>query len=243
MRSPALLCPLALLAAACYRSSDAPPTGPGPSGPPAGPPPTLAWAEYSFETTRLPAVSADGAAVLLGLEDNDGGRGNPNFRFELRDRGDARIGGHPVLTAAEYDQLQGTDGAPRGLDERVDAANRWLAAQDTERRFAPLAELEVETGDEIATPFRATGQGVTIEWRAGRVTIAEAGKQLVSRETPATWYAPRYPRGSGGETCDNPAFLGAAWIDLPHKLALLTIRYSGNDLCWEPSDAPHVVAW
>ena len=44
-------------------------------------------------------------------------------------------------------------------------------------------------------------------------------------------------------TCENPASLGAAHVSLEHKLALLTISYSGNDTCWEPSNAPHVVAW
>jgi hypothetical protein len=237
---PALLVPAALLAAACYRSSDAPPA---PPATPAGPPPAIAWAEHNFQTTRLPAVSADGAAVLLGLEDNDGGRGNANFRFELRDRGDAKLATQSVLTVEEYDQIQDGSGGLRGMDARIDAANRWLAAQNTERRFAPLTELPVETGDAIASPFRATGQGVTIEWKDNRVTIAEGGKQLVARETPPTWYAPRRPRGSGGDVCENPAFLNNAWVSLPHKLAVLTIAYSGNDTCWEPSNAPHVVAW
>jgi hypothetical protein len=188
-------------------------------------------------------VSADGAAILLGLEANDGGRGNANFRFELRDRSDAKLAGHSVLTVDEYDEIQGTDGKLRGMDARIDAANRWLAEQHAARRFVPLTELPVETGDEIATPFRAIGSGVTLEWRGNDVTITEGGKQLVARDTPPEWGDQRRPRGGPGETCENPAFLGQAWISLPHKLAVLSVSYSGNDLCWEPSNAPHVIAW
>jgi hypothetical protein len=32
-------------------------------------------------------------------------------------------------------------------------------------------------------------------------------------------------------------------VNLEHKVAILTIGYTGTDTCWEPSDAPHVVAW
>jgi len=234
------LAPLLLLAAACYRSSDAPPAPPAPA---AGPPPTLAWAEHNFETTRLPAASADGTAILLGLQANDGGRGNANFRFELRDRSDARIAGHSVLTVDEFDQIQGPDGKLLGIDERITAANRWLAEQHAARRFAPLTELPVETGPEITVPFRATGGGVTLEWRANRVTITEGGKQLVARATPLEWGDQRRQRGSGGDFCENAALLNQAWVDLPHKLAVFTVSYSGNDTCWEPSNAPHVIAW
>lgn len=236
------LTPLLLLAA-CYRSSDAPPATPGPGDVPPGPPPTLAWTGHQFESTRLPAVSADGTAVLLGLEDNDGGRGNPNYRFELRDRRDAKLAGHPVLSVDEVEALQDGEGNLRGMDVRIAAANRWLTEQNAARRFTPLAELDVETGDEIATAFRATGHGVTLEWKPNHVTITLGGKPLVARDTPPSWNADRRPRGSGGEVCENPAFLGAAWVSLPHKLAILTISYAGNDLCWEPSNAPHVIAW
>jgi len=247
MRLPALL----LLVAAgcyqgtgCYHGASAPPAGgPGPAAAPAGPPPRLAWTGHELDASRLPAVSADGAAVLIGIEDNDGGRGNPNYRLELRDRLDAKIDRHTVLTVDEVDALYDADGNLRGMDDRIAEANRWLADQHTVRRFTPLTELEVETGDDIAWAFRATGHGVTIEWKDSRVTIAQGGRTLVSRPTPPSWLAERRLRGSGGGTCENPAFLGSAAVSVEHKVALLTISYSGNDLCWEPSNAPHVVAW
>lgn len=246
MRLPALL--LLLPLAGCYRGDRAPPApAPEPAAAPAGPPPRLAWTGHEFEASRLPAVSADGAAVLIGLEDNDGGRGNPNYRLELRDRLDAKISRHTVLTVDEVDALYDADGGLRGMDERIADANRWLADQHAVRRFVPLAELEVEVGDQIAWAFRATGHGVTngvtIEWKDSRVTIAQGGRTLLSRPTPPSWLAETRPRGSGGGTCENPAFLGVAAASLPHKVALLTISYSGNDTCWEPSNAPHVVAW
>ena len=99
MRPAPLL--LLLAAAGCYRGADAPIERPAPAPASAGPPPRLAWIDNGFDTARVPAVSADGAAILIGLADPDGGRGNPNSRLELRDRRDAKLGGRVVLAAAE----------------------------------------------------------------------------------------------------------------------------------------------
>src|SRR5688572_22985167 len=94
-----------LAASGCYRSSGAPIEGRAAASAPAGPAPRLVWIDSGFETSRLPAASADGAAVLIGIRDDDGGRGNPNYRFELRDRRDARTAEHVVLTAPEADSM------------------------------------------------------------------------------------------------------------------------------------------
>jgi hypothetical protein len=238
MRSSSLL--LLLAAAGCYRDTAAPTDHRAAA--PAGPPPTLAWTDQGFEAARLPAVSADGAAILIGLKDNDGGRGNQNYRLELRDRRDALVAKQVVLTVDEAESMFDADGKTAALDQRIAGANRWLTEQHAARRFTPFTGLEVEAGDELGSASRATGGGVTVEWKDGRLTIAQAGKTLVSQATPDSWGSSS-AKISEDMTCENRAYLGGAAIDLEHRVALVTIRYTGTDMCWEPSDAPHVIAW
>jgi hypothetical protein len=196
--------------------------------------------------TRLPAVNADGREVLLPTQDTDGGRGNPNLRVVIKDRADVEVGKHVVLTVEEAGPMfDGGDKHPE-LDQRIAAANRWLGEQNTARRLVPLAPLEVERSEEMASSFRATGRSVTLEWKQNRVTIVQDGKPLVDRATPATWLVadrPMYPGAGADEICHNPAFLGSASIDASRKIAVLVITYSGTDSCWEPPATHHVVAW
>jgi hypothetical protein len=233
-------------AASCYRSSPAPVDGRAAPTAPAGPAPRLtieATASPTFDTSGLPAVSADGAAVLFGIQNHDGGRGNPNYRFELRSRGDAKIAAHTVLTVDEADSMYGADGVSAELEQRVAAANRWLAEQHAARRFVPLTKLEALPGEQIASSFRATGGGVTVEWRQNRLTIAQGGKPILERATPTSWLAKPRTVSGGDLTCENPAFLDGAAVSLEHKLALIVVGYGGTDTCWEPEDQHHVVAW
>jgi hypothetical protein len=239
---PSLLL-VAAATAGCYRSPGVPVDHRAPLAAPAGPAPRLAWADHGFEASRLPAVSADGAAILIGIRDDDGGRGNPNYRLELRDRRDAKLAGQLVLAADEADAMIDADGKTAELDRRIAAANRWLEQQHAARGFVPLRPLEVEPGEEIASSFRATGGGVTVEWRPSRLTIAHGGQMLVDRATPTTWLVQDRPRPGDLPACHNPAYLGAAAVSLPHKVALLRIDYGGTDTCWEPNDQRHVVAW
>lgn len=237
-----LCLPLLFLAAAagCYRSSGVT----FPRQTPIGPAPRLAWVDNGFETTRVPAVSVDGTFILLGIADDDGGRGNPNYRFELRDRRDATLATHTVLTADEADTLFDAGGMTDELKQRIAAANRWLEEQHAARPTEPLPQLALEPAEEIASTFRATGGGgLVVEWRENQLTITHGGKPLVQRPTPATWLAPERPMPGGTETCHNPAFLGAAAVSPEHRVALLRIEYGGTDTCWEPNDAHRVVAW
>lgn len=238
--------PLLVLAAAaggCYRSPGTPLEGTAPPTAPAGPAPRLAWVDNGFDASGLPAASAGGDAVLLGIQDADGARGNPNLRFEVRDRRDAKRSVHVVLAADEADAMFDAGGKTAALDERIAAANRWLAEQHGLLRSVPLQRLEVEPGEEIASSFRATGGGVTLEWRPSRLVIAHAGRPLLDRETPAAWIPKDRPMAGGTETCHNPAFLGGAAVSVEHRIAVLTIQYGGTDTCWEPDAAHHVVAW
>src|SRR5437762_6138577 len=140
MRAFSLL--LLLAAAGCYRSPGPPAEDRAPA--PAGPAPRLEVEATTFKLSRAPAVSADGAAVLIGIQDSDGPRGYANYRLELRDRRDAKIAGQTVLTVDEAESMFGPEGATAKLAPRIAAANRWLEEQHAAKRFAPLRELEVE---------------------------------------------------------------------------------------------------
>jgi hypothetical protein len=253
MRSPAARSPrrsralgsLLILATTvgCYRSSGTPPLE-GSAGPPAGPAPRLSVEESIFETSRLPAVTADGAAVLLGIQDHDGARGFLNYRFELRDRGGAKLAEHVVLTTEEAYAMDESSGEVPLLQRRIADANRWLEQQHAQRRFTPLTPLEVEPGEEIASSFRATGPGgVLLEWRQNRLKLTQAQRPLLDRATPETWLAQDRERPGGHGACHNPAFLSQAAVSLSHKLALVVVGFGGTDTCWEPEPGYHVVAW
>jgi hypothetical protein len=226
----------------CYRSSGT--AGPAAQPPgPVGPPPRLAWAEHEFQATGLPAVSADGATIVLGIQDNKSPAGFANYRFELRDRRDGKIKVHGVLTAKEAEPLYTEDGQLAGIDDRIDAANRWLAEQHQALRLAPLQQLAPEPGEEgIVDTRRASSGELTLEWKEDRLTIAKGGAPLHAQATPGSWHAKSYAVAPDF-TCSNPSFLGAAHVSLDRKVAVVTVRYYGTDSCWEPPDAPHVVAW
>jgi hypothetical protein len=249
--SPALVSALAATAAlgalaGCFRSSGT--AAPGPSNAtPAGAAPRIGWGEHAFTSTGLPAVSADGTAVWIGLHDGDGGRGNPNYRVIIKDRADAETSKHVVITADEAEGTIDANGKPGDADKRIAAANAWLAEQHAARKLVPLVGLGLDSAGDITENSRAIGaDGVTVEWKQNRVKITQHGTTLVDRATPDTWLAadhPMYAGAGGDEICHNPAFLDGAAVDVQRKLAVLVISYSGTDSCWEPSAAHHVVAW
>jgi hypothetical protein len=207
----------------------------------------VAWGDNSFTTTRLPAVSADGAAVVIAIQGGDGARGNPNLRMVVKDRADAEVVKKMILTASEAQEILDGADVMQAFEARVAAANRWLGEQHAARRFAALTPLEIENFGTIDKPVaRATGGGVTVEWQDSRLKITQSGKALVERITPKTWLVkdrPMYPGAGPDEVCHNPAFLKAAAVDMGRKIAVLAIGYMGTDSCWEPSDVQHVVAW
>src|SRR5690348_5431505 len=63
------------------------------------PAPAIAWQDGAFKTDRLPAVARAGEVAVIAVRDNDGGRGSPNLRIEVRDRTDRLVQTIPVITA------------------------------------------------------------------------------------------------------------------------------------------------
>ncbi|MGN6108609.1 MAG: hypothetical protein ACTHU0_26120, partial [Kofleriaceae bacterium] len=232
----------------CGSSAPGPLHHTGSSPPTAGP--EVTWGQAGFETPRLPAVSADGELVVLAYQDIDGGRGNPNLRLVTVDRRDTETGRHVVLAADDADQLIGPDPRSPELDARIAEANRWLGELHGRRALVALAPLAEDNAPDVAPSerTRAAGGGVTVEWKGGQLRITQDGKVVVDRATPPQWLAedrPIPPEVTGGELekCSNAAFLGGAAVDVEHEVAVITVSYTGTDLCWEPANQQHVVAW
>jgi len=197
-----------------------------------------------FSTERLPAVSRDGSRVLLAIQDGDGGRGYPNLRLELRDRGDKIVATEVVLGVEEGEGYLDEPAVRAKVAPRIKAANVWLGEQHRALAFVPLDTLHVTADPDYGRPGQhvATAGDITLDWNGARLQIAEAGATVVERQTPGDWHAEPRDFG-GGFTCSNDALLAAAAVDLAHRIAVVDVGYTGTDSCWEPNDQHHVVAW
>lgn len=216
-------------------------TTPAPSTPA---PYVLRGGDYGLTAEGLPATAGDGRAVVIAVRDSDGLRGLPNLTVVVRDRRDALVADKVVLSVAEADQmLDDASGANPALDARIAAANAWLRDLHATHRLVPLTRLEPDAGYTPSERRRATGGDVTVAWIDDTLRITRGETLLVSRNTPKTWLVDDYPIGTG-DTCSHPAYLGGAAIDLARAIAVVTISYAApSDMCDEPSDVHHVIAW
>lgn len=254
MRGAALLL---AITAACTRPGTAPGTAPDTSpGPdpanhaaadaPTSPPPrVLRGGTFGLIAEGFPAVARAraGDRYVVASRQSDGERGMPNLTIVVRDRADAELARHVVLSVAEADtMLDDADGKNPALDARVTRANRWLGELHAAHGLVrPLVLVPTPTRllvDQIA----ATGDGITVTWTASRLRITDGARVLVERVTPPTWH--HAPTRVGPTTCETPAYLGGAAIDRTHRLAILTISYvSQSDFCIEPPDQHHAISW
>lgn len=234
----ALVATIAL--AACGSHGSAPPllqgsatsTTPAPTTPP----PSVTWIDNGFDSPGLPAATADGTRIISAERETDGGRGSPNLRIVSRDRSDGISEKITILRVEEVDAMFAQDGRHPQLDARISAANTWLANLHRSSTLIRLPALEVD-GSDGYTQHAARAAGVELDWTSDVVTIRHGHQLVTAHPTPATWHA------TGHDGCSNPAKLGAAWVDLERKLALVEIAYNGTDLCWEPSAQQHVISW
>lgn len=219
---------------------------------PTGPAPTIAWSGGppgeggSFTTTGLPAIAAGGAEVLVADIGEDGARGMPNLALVVRDRADHEGPRRVVLTA---DAADAQDPEQPLAAPDVAGANAWLAEQHQRAAWTPLAAAAITADDESAFDaerWTATSGDVTLTFDVtGHVVVTVGGAAVVDR-TMTAWLAPdapMYPGAGPDEQCSNPIALGAAYLDGARKLALVRVSFRGNDTCWEPDGAYHVVAW
>ncbi|HEY4238168.1 MAG TPA: hypothetical protein VGM88_00050 [Kofleriaceae bacterium] len=215
-------------------------SSPGPAQvvPPAAPP-TIEWDGSQVTTERLPAVSADGTTIVYAHERTGGGRGGHVPRLVLAGRDDRERDSTQLATIDEV--VDGTLG-PADAKQRAEAARAWLAAHAP--RVTPMTVLAVQRPDDGSQAHEATGDGFAIDWTPSHLAIRHGAEVLLDRATPPGWLVgPHKLCDSCEETCENPAHLAAAAIDLAHRVALVTLAFQGSDTCWEPDAATHVVAW
>lgn len=226
---------LLLVLAACSSSGPvAPLEGSRPA--PTTPSPAISWGDGRFARTGLPAVANEGLTVVFETSMNDGGRGYPNLTLESRTRGDIGEQKIKVLSVDEYEAMVPDGGPTPALRQRISAANAWLAELHRRLDLRPMRALVVDATDRW-TQHAATLGDLRLDWQKDHLTITAGKTTLVSRATPVTWNAAAH------DGCDNPSKLGAAWIDVERKVALVEVTYNGTDSCWEPSDQLHVVSW
>lgn len=233
---------IVLLVAACGAST--PPAGIGnQAGGSAttGPAPTVTWKSDeggfgSFTTTVMPAIAADGSAVLLAIVDDDGARGFPNLALAERDRADRDVATHVVL--------------PLPVDEEptppkdIAGANQWLAARHALHDWKPMTAGVVPDGVGSDSDAQVITLGpIEVHWREGHLVVRSGGTIFVDA-THSDWTVKPYPMcQSCAETCENPSRLQAVVGDVARRLVVVTIGYRGTDSCWEPTAVQHVVSW
>lgn len=205
------------------------------------PSPTIAWTDNAFDTTTLPAVARAAQIVVVPIREIDGGRGFPNLRLEVRDRGDQTIQTIEVLNSNEYEKLA-PDGTPNAeLTKRIADANEALVHLHDLHDLVSMHPLEVQKSDE---PHLAIGDGLDVDWNTDHVHIFRhnSDRPVHVRDSRA-WLIKEHEPCKGCGMCQNAAFLRAVYHVPQMSLVVMQLSYRGTDTCWEPSDQLHVVAW
>lgn len=193
---------------------------------PSTPPPEVAFANMQLVATGLPAIAADGRLVVHTVIDGDGGRGNPNLALVVRDRNDREIERFVVVTANESEGQFDEHGPSPALAAKLAAANTRLASLHDANDLRPL-----------------TSEHLVVDLGA-RLTVRARGTVVVDVATPAKWSSPDKPMCSTcREACAHPMFLGGAHANIAHTIVLVTVSYTGTDLCPEPVSEHHVITW
>ena len=232
--------------AACATTAPAPITNqPAHPAPPATAAPVLSVGDVFALSRPFPLVSADGAIVMLAVEDGDGGRGYPNLRFVVKDRRDKILATHVVLAADEADGYLGDAALMKRLAPRIERANAWLAEQNAKYSLVALPAFTVVLGEDgYGDVEYIVRDNMSVSWHANMLEISADRTPIVHRATPRDWLAEKraMPDGSN-EICENPAFLNGAAVDPARRIAVVTVSYTGTDTCWEPPDQQRVIAW
>ncbi|MBA3456934.1 MAG: hypothetical protein H0T42_27845 [Deltaproteobacteria bacterium] len=189
-------------------------------------PPEVRFESLQLTGSGLPAITADGASVVYAVVDGDGGRGNPNLALVIKDRKDRELERFVVVTPNESEGQYDDRGPSAALIVKIDAADRWLAKLHARSNLRSLST-----------------QGIVVEL-GSRLTIHARGALVVDIATPASWSVPDKKLCTTCEDlCRHPMFVGAAHADLDRRIVLLTVSYSGTDLCPEPVSQHHVLTW
>jgi hypothetical protein len=188
-----------------------------------------------------PAVSRDGSLILVPYRAEDGAYGRANLVLRVSNRRGKIVKQQLVQSADQCGAggCQPEAAAPLQKPE--------LAA------IAFLEELQRRSDLQPMVPYdRANDRRLAIELSAtGTLTIKPEGHAAVTRHN-AAWRTERTPQQErqlqraserGELSCFNAAELRDVWVDLPRRVAVVTIGYHGSDSCWEPDSDVAVVAW
>ncbi|HEY5926485.1 MAG TPA: hypothetical protein VIV11_32585 [Kofleriaceae bacterium] len=211
---------------------------------PTTPAPRINYRNAELDFPRLPAIARSGKLIVCALEDNDGGRGNPNLRLEIRDRGDRLVEKLVVMTPSELDTLvpDGSNASPM-LDERIAAANRKLGELHADHDLITMQDVPI-SADKLGSTHPARGDSVVITFDTDyKLRVRSDDSRMLATVDGSSWRAPSGKRCAQCEPCDNPAYLAGAYKAPGIDVIVVRIRYQGTDTCWEPPDQLHVVAW
>jgi hypothetical protein len=214
--------------------------------PPTSAPPTVIWtpsvegesfASGEFTWSGLPAVAADGSAVMVAVHEQSGGPDMPNLTLIEKGRDDAEVGKLVVMDATE-----GQDQAAKPKD--LPGANKWLRDRHQARDWRPLTDaFDRPEATDDGVPDTASKGAIVVHWQEGHLTVTDGGKTVVDAKHPDWLVKPYKVVPDAEDMCENPSRLDGVLGDAAHHLLLVTIAYHGTDSCWEPAPTAHVVAW
>jgi hypothetical protein len=237
---------LAIALAACGSSAPSPEpvlAGQSTRRAPTTPAPRISYRDARFDAPALPAIARDGEVAVVAMMDNDGGRGFPNLRVEVRDRRDRTVEQIDVMTANEFETLvpDGTTATPE-LEARIAAGNRRLAELHAEHDLVTMQPLAL-TPDPLGPSQPARGDGLVVTFDFDHALRVRAGEKLVATADGARWLVPSGKRCAQCEPCENPPYLAAVYKAPSITAVVVRIAYRGTDTCWEPADQLHLIGW
>ncbi|MCE9573736.1 MAG: hypothetical protein K8W52_11330, partial [Deltaproteobacteria bacterium] len=205
--------------------------------------PALRWGDddalddaHGPAAPRLPAVAADGSAVLYAEIRPDMNRGNPNLALIIRDRADRVIDRHVVLPLSD-DPRPPSRGA-------IAAANRWLAATHRRYRWRAMEDfgaVDLEGENRMARgPVR---DGIEVIWSDAWLVVSD-GDRILSARPHVDWVATPYALCPNCmEVCVQPSRIARVTSDLGHHLVFVDLTYASTDACNRVPENQHVVTW
>lgn len=243
---------LSLALVACSSSTPAPAHEPALTGraerpAPTGRAPRIGWNQGTFDTSQLPAVARSGDLAVVAVDEGDGGRGYPNLRLEVRDRADRVVDTHVVMTANEFETLvPDAAHASPALERRIAAANEHLAKLHARHDLVTTPGFDFKP-DPFGASQPAHGDGLTVTFGADHQLRVKArdnrGETTIAKVDGTSWLAPSGKHCPQCEPCENPAYLAGVYKAPGIDALVVRIAYQGTDLCWEPGDQLHVIAW
>lgn len=214
----------------------------------------LDWDGESFEVPLLPAISADGAKIVIAKSEPARGApyvtgSHPSLELIEKTRDDKIVVRFLVLSADEADAMFDAAGMKPELRARVAAATNWLGEIDHRYHLVALEPLDVVRALDMPSHLRthAVGIGITVDWEASQLEIVQReqpgdpGRSVVHAMTPASWLVPDHPTTC---TTSRPN-LDMVYGDAARHVIVLEIGYAGADpdTCIRPPNQIHVVAW